>query len=188
MVTLDIQIQRGQIGIRQTAPQVHMDIKAPNMELRQNQADYTLDITFPQIVDVDWKEFFQGIGLIDPFEAARREAQEGQATVLEGIDRRVRQGEEISHLGDKSITIAKVFSQVPENEKQVVVDAVPKTPPKITFQMGEIRENYRSGDIKTYLEPGNLGYSFQYGTIDVYMDREPYINITAKGNIFDFNA
>jgi hypothetical protein len=187
MVTLDIKIQSGQIGIRQTQPQLDMQIKNADVELIQQPYELQLSVSFPQIEKIDQKECFREIGLVNFMDSIRETAQDAQAHVLQAIERIAQQGDQIAHIENKSITIGKVFGEIPDQEKDFNIDVAPKSRPKITFREGEIRSNFIYGSVKPRYIPADIDTNFRYGTIDVYLEKEPYIKITSRGSIFDYN-
>jgi hypothetical protein len=189
MVTFDVKIQYGQIGIRQTQPQLDMQIKNADVELIQQPYVLQMSVSFPQIEKIDQKECFREIGLVNFMDSIRETAQEAQAHVIQAIERIAQQGDQIAHIENKSVTIGKVFGEVPDQEKSFNVDVAPKSRPKITFREGEIRSNFIYGYVKpsSYI-PADIGYSFRYGTTNIYLEKEPYIKISSRGTIFDYNA
>jgi hypothetical protein len=188
MVTFDIKTQFGQIGIRQTQPKVDMHITNPDMELIQQKSDLQMSVSFPQIENIDQRACFAEIGLVNFLDSIKQSAQEAQAHAMQAIARIAQQGDQIAHIENKSVTIGKVFGEIPNQEKSFNIDVAPKSRPKITFREGEIRSNFTYGYVKTRLIPGKIAYSAQSGAIDVYLEKEPYIKITSKGTIFDYNA
>lgn len=188
MVSLDIAIQWGQIGIQHIPFQVDMDIKSPDMILKKRDPELQLQVTFPYIVEIDQRACFREIGLLNFLDIARQEAQEGQANVLQAIERYAQKGDRLARIENKDVTIAQVASEVPERPADVNIDVVPKSRPDITFQEGDVRGDLVYGDVETRLNPGNLGYTSRQGRLEFYMEKEPYIRISAKGQIFDDQA
>lgn len=188
MVNLDMKIQWGQIGIHYTPYQIGMDIKAPDIVLEKRDPELRLQVTFPYIVEIDQTVCFREIGLMNFMDAARQEAQKGQDNALQAIELYARKGDRLAHIEHKSVTVAQVAAEVPEQIKEVNIDMAPKSRPDITFQEGEIRGNLVYGDVNIRLDSGNTGYTFRYGKVDVFLEKEPFVKIIPTGLVFDKNA
>lgn len=185
MVTLDIKLQFGQIGIQQTPPRVNMDIKAPKMALDQQQPDFILHVTFPRIVDIDQEAALREIGLVNFLDSMREMANEGQANALAAIARYAQLGDRLAKIEDDTDSLADILSETPSDEKEINIICAPRTPPRVHVQEGRVEEDIQPGHVKTRLIPGDLGYAFNWGKVKVFLEKEPFIQITAKGTAFD---
>ena len=89
---------------------------------------------------------------------------------------------------EKGISIGDIV----ENESfpeppEINVDAVPKTPPRITFRYGEIKSDLYRGSVKVNISDKPVTVDHDRARVNIYMEKNPYISIKAvpKGRNID---
>ncbi len=176
-----IQIDQGfgQIGIKITPPDLKYKIKQPEADIKIRQADLQLKIEKPEVI-VDLRQSFNTMGLQDIDTLSRSMGDEAKQTLLKGIERRVTEGEELAKPKGASvgkIVAASAATEIPK--KELVIGLMPAVPPKITARLGQVKGFYTPGNVAVKLDKGELNGTFTWGKVDVYMEREPYIDIKA---------
>lgn len=177
MKQIQIDQQFGQIGLNITPPDLKLRITRPDLQLDTKPADLQLSIERPEVL-IDLRESFNSMGLQDPATLTKECAEKAQQTLLNGIERRVKEGEEFSD--PQSPSVAKIVSASAESaipKKELVLGLMPSAPPKISAKLGSIKGEYAPGDINVRLRRGELNGTFAWGRVDVYLEREPYIDI-----------
>lgn len=177
MRTIQITQQFGQIGLRITPPDLALHIRQPDMVLRTTPPDLALHITQPEVI-IDLRPAFNTMGLADIGYLEEQFVADARNIAQQGIARRVAQGNELADPHGPSIgAVADRASKPPE--KQLGIGLVPAVPPRITASNGEVQGFYRPGAVEVRPVRGAVNGEFRWGRVDVYMEREPYIDIKA---------
>ncbi|MDR3562385.1 MAG: DUF6470 family protein [Negativicutes bacterium] len=175
--TIEITQQFGQIGMKITPPDLNLSIKPPNLELHINNPDLEIHTTKPEVI-IDLRESFNSMGLQDIAAVAKSVSDEAKQTAIKGIERRVEEGTELAKAkGPDSAQLAARDAH--SEEKQLVIGLMPEAPPRITATRGSVKGIYTPGDVAVKLDSGEVKGDFIWGKVDVYMEREPYIDIRA---------
>lgn len=177
MKQIQIDQQFGQIGINITPPNMQLKITPPDIALDVKPADLRVRVEQPEVI-IDLRESFNTMGLQDSLTLSRSIAGEARQTVARGIERRVSEGEA---LGDPhSDSVGRVLSASIANakpKKELVLGLMPEAPPKISARLGKLKGEYTPGQVNVRLNNADVVNQFTWGRVDVYMEREPYIDI-----------
>jgi hypothetical protein len=154
-----------------------MDLKitAPDIKLKTTPADLDLKIEPPEIF-IDSQGSFESMGLKGTYSLASSLAEEAKQACARGIDRHVSIGHQMTDPhGPSAGKIVARASQPPE--KQVVIGLSPSMPPNISARLGTIKGIYTAARIDGTVEEGTITNNFTWGRVDIYMEREPSIDI-----------
>lgn len=178
MEQIQIQQQFGQIGIKITPAKFDLAIKQPELDLSPNSAELSLHTEYPEVI-VDLRQSFNTMGLQDIITLEKTEATEARKTVLSGIERRVADGEKMRE--PKGPSVAKIASDSAPRmilKKELKLGLMPETPPKISAKLGSVEGRYTPGALNGNYIRGTITGDFAWGRVNVYMEREPNIDIS----------
>lgn len=178
MKQIQIQQQFGQIGIKITPAKLNMAIKQPELDLSPKPANLSLHTEYPEVM-IDLRQSFDSMGLKDIVSLEKETAAEGRKTALSGIERRVADGERMAE--PNSPSVAKIVSDSAPRmilKKELKLGLIPEAPPKISAKLGSVKGSYTPGDLNGNYIRGTVNGAFTWGRVDVYMEREPSIDIS----------
>jgi hypothetical protein len=174
---IDIEQVSGQIGLKITQPNLNLKTKQLDIQLKTTPADLALKITPPEVI-VDLRASYNSMGLQDTYSFSESNLAAAKQAFLQGLDRRVSIGNQLADPHGPSIgQIAGEASKLPE--KQLVIGLTPSVPPHISAKLGTIEGKYTPAHIDTKVNEGKVTSDFTWGQVDVYMEREPSIDIKA---------
>lgn len=177
MKPVEIQIQQvsGQLGLNITQPNINLKITAPDIKIKTTPANLDLKIEPPEIL-IDLRASFDSMGLQGTYSYANSLAEEAKQACERGIDRRVSIGNQMANPHTPSIgKIVAEASKPPE--KEVVIGLSPTEGPKISANLGTIKGTYTPAHIDVTVNEGKITNNFTWGKVDIYMEREPSIDI-----------
>jgi hypothetical protein len=174
---IEIQIHQvsGQIGLNITKPNMNLKITAPDIQLKTTPVNLDLTIEPPEIF-IDSQASFESMGLQGTYSFANSLAEDAKQSCVQGIERRVstmRQMED-PHSGSIGQIIAAA-SKPPE--KQLVIGLSPSVGPDVSAKLGTIKGTYTPARIEANVKEGTITNNFTWGRVDIYMEREPSIDI-----------
>lgn len=185
---LDIQFGFGKIGIDTYKgfidPKMHIQ---EGFDMKTQLPELSAVSTFPIIEDIDCSSCRTDMGYPQPFVASTIWRDEAKQYVIEYLGSKAAGGDALGAI-EKGITIGDVvesesFPEPPE----INVDAVPKTPPRITFRYGEIKSDLSRGSVKVDVSDKPVTMDYERARVNIYMEKNPYISIKAvpKGRNID---
>jgi hypothetical protein len=144
------------IGTGNVQPYFPMPSRLENMELHIVPAQFDLEIT-PMQININLRATYNSMGLRDNVSFAQSVTQDAQQTFMQGLERRVQQGDEMA--APKSPSVAQIVSRdlVPKPSKQLGLALTPPVPPQVSGTPGTIKETYVPGSITVTLVPGASG-------------------------------
>lgn len=183
---MDIRISQrfAQIGINYTQPQMEIVSKPADMEITQTPPSLDIIIDYPQVhVDLTAARADIGYKPIVPF--ATEQANRGQASALESINRIAQEGDSLARSAGKG---REIIGEIAWNNAfdnyEFNVDMIPHSPPGIRVS-GGIDVNYNPGRVQLNIRPNTPEIQFVPGNIKIYLEQEPMIKIEAVGTYFD---
>lgn len=177
MKQIQIDQQFGQIGLNITPPDLQMKMTRPNLSLESKSADLQLTIEQPEVF-IDMRDSFNSMGLQDAATFTSSFVNDARRTVMRGIERRVREGEELGDPHSASAgQIAAASAESTKTKKEVEIGLMPDTFPKISAKLGKIESRYTPADFTVRLDAGQVKGDFSWGRVDVFLERAPYIDI-----------
>lgn len=175
--TIQVSQQFGQIGIKITPPDFQLRIKAPDLNIHTRQPDLEIQATKPEVI-IDLRESFNSMGLEDIAAMAKSIGDKAKQTATDGVERRAQEGIALEKAkGPSVIQLADAASK--PAEKHLVLGLMPDQPPRISVKTGGVQGMYTPGGVAVKLDSGEVQGDFTWGRVDVYMEREPYIDIRA---------
>lgn len=132
------------LTIRTKYPQVLVDYQWPTAQIRQQVGSFEYEYHGPKI-EIDQQDALNELGMGNLDHLVRTSAAAGRQAVVDGIARRVREGDRFARemiRQDTAVQLAKeqMFDEIPE----INVDVAPKSRPKIT-SFYELSIRWRSG-------------------------------------------
>lgn len=177
MKPVEIQIHQvpGQLGLNITQPNIKLKITAPDIEMKTTPANLELKIEPPEVM-VDLRGSFNSMGLQDTYSFADSALQEAKQSFLQALDRRVQLGDQMTD--PHGAPIGQIVAQASKpSEKELVIGLCPSVPPRISAKLGTIRGTYTPSRIESKVNEGTITNNFTWGKVDIYMEREPSIDI-----------
>ncbi|SFM37957.1 DUF6470 family protein [Pelosinus propionicus] len=177
MRPVEIQIHQvsGQLGLNITQPNINLKITAPDIQMKTTPANLELTIEPPEIF-IDSREAFDSMGLQGTYSYANSLAQEAKQAAVQGIERRVSIMRQMEDPQSGSVgQVVAAASQPPE--KEVVIGLSPSVRPSISAKLGTVKGTYTPARIDATVHEGKIVNNFTWGRVDIYMEREPSIDI-----------
>ena len=132
---------------------------------------------FPIIVDIDFSQSRAEMGFPGPHMAAASWQEEAKQYVIDYIGQKSSAGDALGAI-ENQVSIADVVESESYSEPpEVNVDLVPKTPPRITFKMGETRGNLIRGHIEVEVSDKPVTLEYYRAKVDIFMAKNPFITI-----------
>jgi hypothetical protein len=178
---LDIRFGFGQIGIDTYPGEIapRMDIQG-GFQLEKKLPEFSGEVTQPIIVDIDFSKCRAEMGCPGPQDAAAQWFEAAKQYAIEYIGQKAAAGDALGAI-EKGVSIADVVeSESYPPPPEINVDAVPKTPPKITFKMGEIRGELNPGYVKVDVPDKPVTLEYQRAKVNIFMEKEPFITVKAR--------
>ncbi|HHV17934.1 MAG TPA: hypothetical protein GXZ27_03655 [Thermoanaerobacterales bacterium] len=185
---LDIQFGYGGIGIDTYKGFIDLTTHIQeSFDMKTQSPELSVTNTFPIIEDIDSSHCRTDMGYPQPFVASSMWYNEAKQYVIEYIGSKAAGGDALGAI-EKGISIGDIV----ENESfpeppEINVDAVPKTPPRITFRYGEIKSDLYRGSVKVNISDKPVTVDHDRARVNIYMEKNPYITIKAvpKGKNID---
>lgn len=186
---LDIQFEFGKIGINtyNASIDTKMDIQQQGVEIKTQPSEFSVENTFPIIEDIECSHCRTDMGYPQPLVASTIWRDEAKQYVMEYLGSKSAGGDALGAI-EKGISISDIVeSESFQEPPEVNVDAVPKTPPRITFRYGEIRSQLLPGNVKVNVSGKPVVIDCEKARINIFMEENPYIAIKAvpKGQNID---
>jgi hypothetical protein len=174
---IEIDQVSGQIGLKIIQPNLNLKTTQPDLQMKTTPADLALKITQPEVI-VDLRASFNSMGLQDTYSFSASNLAAAKEAFLQGLDRRVAVGHELAD--PHGPPVGKIVTDASKPpEKQLVIGLMPSAAPEISANLGTIEGKYTPAHIETKLNEGKVTGDFTWGQVDVYMEREPSIDIKA---------
>ena len=177
MKPIEIQIHQvsGQLGLNITQPNINLKITEPDIKMKTTPANLDLTIEPPEIF-IDSRASFDSMGLQGVYSFGNSLAEEAKQACVQGIEQRVSVMHQMEDPHSGSIgQIVAAASKRPE--KEVVIGLSPSVGPDISAKLGTIKGIYTPARIDATVREGTITNNFTWGKVDIYMEREPSIDI-----------
>lgn len=177
---LRIDSQPALVGMNIKFPKVDFILHASKVNRDPGKAEVKIE-SKPGRVVVDNHPPREAIGFYDYSKFAKKAADEGQATALAGIKRRVVEGFMMADIHKNGCVIPKLAEKAARGKQlQIEVKATP--PAKVTYEKGFL-------NIRAQIKPDKYAVSFSdfeldvaYGNVDIYLRQKDYLEITWVGD------
>ncbi|SHM38527.1 hypothetical protein SAMN05660826_00927 [Caldanaerovirga acetigignens] len=179
LYALDVQFSFGRLGIEYKRG--NMEIKndiAGGFDLEKKAPELEVKVEHPRIEKIDLEAPFSEIGLADMPTLATKWYYEAKDLTWQAVEKIVQEGDALGAI-EKRISIADIAEQNAFPEKDFNVDLIPKTPPEIHFSEGKVDVSLKEGYVDVSVKPFPVDISYEYARVRPYLEKPPYIKITA---------
>lgn len=177
---IGIQTIRSKLEIMQPKAEVNMNIEHPKVEIHTEQVK----------AQIDQYECFAEAGLKNYLDLTREAAQLGKQAVMQGIERIVRQGNELAAIENQTDPIPY---QAEENafelfNKDYNIGTIPKSRPKIDFKGGTVDIKVHEGKVNLDVKINKPRIDYIPSKVEIYMRQKNSIDIQYVGEKIDINV
>lgn len=173
---IGIETQRAWMNIRQIPPKAHIEQRPPEV---------IIDQKLPK-VHIDQTQCFAESGLKPVLQLAREFYQEGLKAALEATGRIAEEGTRLLRIEDGGNPIADIAYERAYREYQFNMVQMPKSRPKIEWDMGYLNINWKINPAKIEWETyTTASFDVIPHKVDIYMKEWPDIEIRYVGNNMD---
>ncbi len=173
---IGIETQRAWMNIRQIPPKAHIEQRPPEV---------IIDQKLPK-VHIDQTQCFAESGLKPVLQLAREFYQEGLKAALEATGRIAEEGTRLLRIEDGGNPIADIAYERAYREYQFNMVQMPKSRPKIEWDMGYLNINWKINPAKIEWETyTTASFDVIPHKVDIYMKQWPDIEIRYVGNNMD---
>ncbi|MFJ8261835.1 DUF6470 family protein [Rummeliibacillus sp. NPDC094406] len=168
---LDLNINKPVQRIEQPSAQQHIEQPAATLEIHSEAAKLFIDSS----------QAYRDLGLLTPKESTEQNAQEGQQKAMEGIARRVSEGDQMM---DISINAGDAIQQIAESKAfpappQMAITWKPSVGAvKVHYQEGSLNINIQRHEPKIDVQIGKVVHDYTPGRVEGVMEQHPSVEIT----------
>ncbi len=177
MKPIEIQIHQvsGQIGLNTIKPIMNLKITDPDIQLKTTSVNLDLSIE-PSEIFINSQASFESMGLQGTYSFASSLAEDAKQSCIRGIERRVSTMRQMED--PKSGSVGQIVAAASKpSEKQLVIGLSPSVGPDISAKLGTIKGTYTPARVEANVKEGSFTNNFTWGRVDIYMEREPSIDI-----------
>ncbi len=185
MINLQVYQQFGRIGIENIPYEFNLKIKQADFEVKQYPARIELTPAASSL-EIDYTAFRESLGYRGINAQAVFFSQDAKRTWEQGVARRTKEGEEMRDLS-KKISIAQIAEQA-TNPKERDLQLVGLEPIRIHFSTRDLEWKVDVGGVSTSFSPADIRSEFKNGKVNVYLEKEPYIEFKAVGLSLDLQS
>jgi hypothetical protein len=172
------------LGIRSTPAKMQISQPKPDFELRHKDAKVLLH-TEPVQIRIDQSQCRNEIGYKDNEAFGADAAARGQQAVLEGIARRVGEGNQLAQVPVNGNAIAQIAAQNSLQVDDYNIDFLPKSKPEIDFVGGRVDISVDEGYVELQSKPNKPIIDVEIGTVEIYLRQRPELEIQYIGSQID---
>lgn len=174
----------GLIGINTTP--ARMSIQQPKADFELNIKDPKLEIHTEHVqVRIDQRQCFNESGLKDYATLTRDMAMEAKQAVMEGISRRVEEGNFKASIQSGSKAVAEIAFNSSFDQHVFDLETMPKSRPEIDFVGGTVDIRVDEGYVDIKSKPNRPVIDVEIGDVEIYMRQYPDIKFEYAGNEVD---
>ena len=184
---IDLQISRvlGKIGLEINNARYDLNISKPDLKIEQVPADIVLERTDPDI-QIDYSPKLEALGYGGIEFMNRRYAQEAISKYMNNLEKSVHIGYSLGAI-EKGLSVGEVISRAAEPEEPEI-GLVPIPDIRVIPQPGTLTYRAQIGGANVDIDLEQLKVSIQnfaFPSVEVYMEQEPELRISAIGQIVD---
>jgi len=163
------------IGIRTT--HAEQSIQQPMADMQVRQKHPRVEIHSEQVrVILDQQECFNESGLMDTTALLDDMKQRSEEAVLEGIGRRVDEGNSMAAIENGGNAIAEIAFSNSFDNKEFNVVAMPRSRPKIDFVGGTVDIRVDEGTVDIGLKVNPPIIDVKLGDVDIFLRQQPSLS------------
>jgi hypothetical protein len=184
MDMLEISKVDAQIGITTRNAKMYIQQPPASFEIEHKDAKLIIHTEQARIL-IDQQQCFNESGLMDPTALAEDIAQRSKQAAIEGIARRVDEGNQLADVRNRGNAIAQIaFNNTFENHEFNMV-TMPQSPPKFDVAGGTVDIQVEEGYVIIHSTPNRPIIDVEPGSVEINMKRYPEIHIQYVGNKVD---
>lgn len=168
---------QGRIAIQSSRAELNIQSSHADQTIEQPKAELHIQKT-PSKLSIDQTEAWNNLNLKSAFVRIRDAADAGHQAVMEGIARRVRQGDQLMHIENKGNPIA---SQAAENSQHQMSYDTGHVPPfeavKIHYQPSELSINWETHAPIINAKSNPPVMTYHPGQVNINMAQYPSLSI-----------
>lgn len=177
---LDISFGFGRIGVDtykgSVDPKMHIQ---EGFDINTKLPEVNVSNTFPIVDDIDFSQCRADMGQPSIFMAIPMWYNEAKQYAIEYIGNKAAGGDALGAI-ERGVSIGDIIeSESFPGPPEVNIEAVPKTPPKITFRFGKADADFSPGSVKVDISGDPVTLDYDRAKVHVYMEQNPYITIKA---------
>lgn len=184
---LKITTRHGLIGMNTTQGKMNIDYGKSNFRMETKNPKIDMNITQPKVM-IDQTKPLAEIGIKKISDFIKTNAGEGKAVCSKGIARIVQQGNELARIetGNNAISSQARYNAFDQYKKEVNIDFIPKSRPKVDLKEGKVDINLEKGEVSVQSKPQDVNLNYNAAKVEVYIRQNPFIDIEYIGNHLDF--
>lgn len=179
MIELNISQQFGRIGLEKTDAQYELRQKKPNLDIKQNPADFSLEFKEQELA-IDYTPMLEALGYGGLESMSRTFVRESQAEYLANLEKTINEGYSIGAI-EKDTSIGEIiFKNTAPQERSVGI--VPLPPINISYEAGSVSSKVNLGGVEGNFDHGKVTIeNFTFPKVKVFLEQEPYIKVESVG-------
>lgn len=183
MVELQISRQSARIGLEIIDARYDLKQKKPDLQVSQEPAFMTLDITNADLM-IDYRPMLESMGLGGVEFITRSFTNAVKDDFLMNLEKSVQIGYRMAAIENNMPIGEIVFKALePQNPELTVI---PLAPAELTYIPAAIEMQAEPGGVKGKLDYGKVDVeNFDFPSVRVYLEQEPYLKIEAIGQAMD---
>ncbi len=186
MLQVRIHTVHPQIGLKTTPGRLEMQSELSHISMESQKPLLQIENSRVELT-IDQSQCFADAGLLSFSRFLAHYAQKGQQSVQECIARYAREGYELAAI-EKGGKIENIVGSTMNKDFSFVVDAVPKQPPQISWNVSGVHYTYQPLQYSTSANPAELNINYQASQLEIYMEQTGSVDIDFTGGIFDKTA
>jgi hypothetical protein len=181
------------IRITKTDALMGINTTPTRISIKQPRADFELDIdhlkveinTKQILVQIDQQQCFNESGLKDYKTLRSDNVAEAKQAVLEGIARRVDEGNRMADIKNSADAIAEIAFDNSFTQHVFDVVSMPKSRPLIDFVGGTVDITIHEGTVDVKSKPNKPIVDVQAGDVEIFLRQRPELSFKYTGNKLD---
>lgn len=185
MIDLKIDQQFGRIGLDINKAKYDLTIKRPDIQVEQIPAEITLNQS-PGELRIDYTPMLESLGLGGLKFIMSNFVQEAKEDFITNLEKSVSEGNALGAI-EKNISVGEVSGKaaVPE-EQEIEITAL--APVKIHYEPMSMGWSVHQGGISVNVDRGEVNVdNFVFPSVQVFLEKEPYLKIRPVGQAIDLN-
>lgn len=176
--------QFAQIGMRQTFGNQQLRQPKADLSIEQPKANLTIE-TISSKLTIDQSEAWEQMNLMSTARHIEKNAHEGQSSVLEGMARRVEQGNELMRIEQSGNPIAS--QALVNGHRQMKTLGITFIPApfsvKMDYEPSHVYINVEVNQPIIHAHPNQPEHHYERGSVDIYMEQYEELHIEVE-NLF----
>lgn len=184
-MALKINTTQGQIGIRTNQHQLRLEIREPQITVRELLPRVQLRRRDAQ-VRCDASKCREEAGLLSPHKFSGKLTGEAWQTSTAYIGQTARTGDMMARIDKYNISaVMRYLGSQAFEEPRFNLDRIPKSPVKVEVIPGELGIAWKMGDVQLQVRKGDIKVNPISGDIEIFMRQQPKVSVRYVGSNVD---